>query len=84
MTMSLRPTRVLVGLLPLAILLGSCTTDAHRDRSAPGPASPTSPQVTPPAPAPTEPGVRGGTLRVLGSVTDYLDPNISYYSVGYS
>jgi peptide/nickel transport system substrate-binding protein len=32
----------------------------------------------------TEDPVRGGTLNMLGSGdVDYMDPNVSYYSVGY-
>lgn len=34
--------------------------------------------------SPTAQGVKGGTLNMLGSGdVDYMDPNISYYSIGY-
>ena len=63
-----RRFRILVtGLLGLVLLASGCTRTS----------APTEPDD------PGEP-VRGGTLNMLGSGdVDYMDPNISYYSIGY-
>ena len=63
-----RRFRILVtGLLGLLLLASGCTRTS----------APTEPDD------PGEP-VRGGTLNMLGSGdVDYMDPNISYYSIGY-
>jgi peptide/nickel transport system substrate-binding protein len=71
-----------VGAALLSISLVGCTKAAEHAQVVRQPAPPT---TTPtPSPTSTEMPVKGGTLHVLSSGTDYLDANISYYSVGYS
>src|SRR4051812_37075302 len=59
-----------IGTVALASALAAC---GGNDKS-----------TTTSAPNETSDAVRGGTLNMLGiSDVDYMDPNISYYSLGY-
>jgi peptide/nickel transport system substrate-binding protein len=67
----------------LVVLIAGCTPSPSAPPSSRSSAdgSPPVGSFTPNGPQP----VSGGTLRVLGtSDTDYLDPNISYYPLGYA
>ena len=68
--------------LLMTVSLGGCTMTAGHVESAHQPVTQTPTPTS--SPTPTGVPVKGGTLRVLGTGTDYLDPNISDYSLGYS
>src|SRR4051794_1163745 len=73
---------VLAVTLPLA-LLTACTSAAD-NRAQPNTPAPSATTPASTTPEPAETPKRGGTLKVVASGIDYLDPNISYYSLGYS
>jgi peptide/nickel transport system substrate-binding protein len=82
MATSTRAWRAAGVVLLVTSSLAGCTKAAERAQVV---RHPVTQAPTPTAsPTPTELPVKGGTLRVIGTGTDYLDANISYYSVGYS
>ncbi|HET7531044.1 MAG TPA: ABC transporter substrate-binding protein [Mycobacteriales bacterium] len=78
-------SRLAAFLLAATVAMTGCTGTAHRAAARTGDsptATTTSVPSHPAAPSPRP--VRGGTLRVVDAGIDYLDPNVSYYSLGYS
>jgi peptide/nickel transport system substrate-binding protein len=67
-------------------LAAACTSTTGTRGAPPSPTSPSASSPTRATPtAPQQTPRRGGTLRIVGFYgTDYLDANLSYYSLGYS
>src|SRR5687768_8273424 len=70
-----RRLELLVGACLLALIAGACSSGGGEGTEGTG---------SPGATGETGEAVRGGTLNMLGSGdVDYMDPNVTYYSIGY-